>query len=165
MLRFTIPGKIASDHRPDVVQFRYDKKTGQSIKLAKPIVHLPDEYKKFRERVHFFADRVRISEGWIVPADGVKIKMYLHFYVGTRQMSKPGKRPSHLVYRRCPDHGNMAKCVEDSLQDRHFKKAITWRGLYHNDRDVITLPMPGLESWVTILEGVNEYVDVMLVTE
>ncbi|MCK9568876.1 RusA family crossover junction endodeoxyribonuclease [Candidatus Pacearchaeota archaeon] len=161
-LAFTVPGAIVSDHRPKVSQFRKGK-DGQQIRRDKPLTYMLKDYEAFKDRVHLYANVARRDAHWVAPAKGTKIKMYLHFYVAEKKWTHGKKMKPYLASRHVPDHGNMSKCVEDSLQDKFDKhRGLKWEGLYHDDADVITLPFPGKESWVTIVPGTEEWIDVEL---
>jgi hypothetical protein len=167
-LAFTIPGKIATDHRGHKF---FNMKTKRMHAFP------AKDYKEFRQRVHLYANVARRDAGWETPAPGTKIKMYVMFHVAAEAIvafKKPFDKKGRPLkpYRRQRnvfDYGNAVKCLEDSLQTEYGKgkgklRPILWLGLYHNDRDVSCYPFPGKE-WMQAHPGIDEWIEIELVME
>lgn len=166
-IEFIIPGPLASDHRR--VESWFDR-NGQ--RRRRPLVFRPRTYEQFRERARLALMKAIEEQGWVRPAKGVQMRMYVEIHVATHKTQKPKQlvdkrgrvlRP-RLVPRQKPDHDNIEKCLKDALQKdrpKAGKPSVDPRYLYLDDKFVDCSPFPGQE-WFVIEPGTTEWIRVAL---
>ncbi len=166
-IEFIIPGPIASDHRR--IESWFDKFGNRRLK---PLIFRPRGYDQFRERARAAVMTARVEQGWIVPAKGVQMKLFIEIHVATQKLQKPKKlvdrrgriQKPRLVKRQRPDSDNVEKVVKDALQKDRPKKGkpfVDPRYLYLDDKFVDCYPFPGQE-WFITEPGTKEWIRVVL---